>query len=53
MLVTAAASIPLIGEYGKSGAAAASAIGYLVGAALAWFFFARLARISRRPSGPS
>ena len=53
MVVTAAASIPLIAAYGKSGAAAASAIGYLVGAALAWLFFARLARISRTPSRPS
>lgn len=44
MLATAAASVPLIAEYGKTGAAAASALGYLVGAALAWVFFARLAR---------
>jgi O-antigen/teichoic acid export membrane protein len=44
MLVTAAASIPLIGAYGKTGAAAASSVGYLVAASLAWLFFARLAR---------
>jgi O-antigen/teichoic acid export membrane protein len=51
MLATAAASVPLIAEYGKTGAAAASALGYLVGAALAWVFFARLARRSRQPVG--
>jgi O-antigen/teichoic acid export membrane protein len=44
MLVTAAASIPLIGAYGKTGAAAASSVGYFVAASLAWIFFARLAR---------
>ena len=44
MLATAAASVPLIAAYGKSGAATASALGYLLGAALAWVFFARLAR---------
>ena len=44
MLATTAAAVPLIAEYGKTGAAAASCIGYLVGAALAWVFFARLAR---------
>jgi O-antigen/teichoic acid export membrane protein len=44
LLVTAAASIPLIGAYGKTGAAAASSVGYLVAASLAWLFFARLAR---------
>jgi O-antigen/teichoic acid export membrane protein len=44
MLVTAGASIPLIAEYGKTGAAAASSFGYFLGAGLAWFFFARLAR---------
>ena len=44
MLVTAGASIPLIGEYGKTGAAAASSLGYLVAASLAWIFFASLAR---------
>jgi O-antigen/teichoic acid export membrane protein len=44
MLATTAAAVPLIAEYGKTGAAAASSVGYLVGAALAWFFFARLAR---------
>jgi O-antigen/teichoic acid export membrane protein len=44
MLATTAAAVPLIAEYGKTGAAAASSIGYLVGAVLAWLFFARLAR---------
>ena len=44
MLVTAGASIPLIGAYGKTGAAAASALGYLVAASFAWTFFARLVR---------
>ena len=44
MVVTAAAAVPLIAEYGKTGAAAASSLGYGVGAALAWLFFARLAR---------
>jgi O-antigen/teichoic acid export membrane protein len=44
MLATIAAAVPLIGEYGKTGAAAASAVGYLVGAALAWGLFVRLAR---------
>jgi O-antigen/teichoic acid export membrane protein len=50
MLVTAAAAIPLIAEYGKSGAAAASSLGYLVGVVLAWLFFARLTRTPSRPS---
>jgi hypothetical protein len=44
MTVTAAAAVPLIAEYGKTGAAAASSLGYAVGAGLAWLFFARLAR---------
>jgi O-antigen/teichoic acid export membrane protein len=44
MLVTAAAAVPLIDAYGKSGAAAASSLGYLVGVAMAWLFFGRLAR---------
>jgi O-antigen/teichoic acid export membrane protein len=44
MLVTALAAVPLIAEYGKTGAAAASAVGYGVGAALAWLFFLRLSR---------
>jgi O-antigen/teichoic acid export membrane protein len=44
MVVTTAAAVPLIAEFGKTGAAAASSLGYAVGAALAWFFFARLSR---------
>jgi O-antigen/teichoic acid export membrane protein len=44
MLATTAAAVPLIAEFGKTGAAAASSVGYLVGAVLAWVFFARLAR---------
>ena len=44
MLVTAGAAVPLIGGYGKTGAAAASSLGYLVAATLAWTFFAGLAR---------
>ena len=47
MVATATAAVPLIAEYGKAGAAAASSIGYVIGAALGWLFFARLAR---RPS---
>jgi O-antigen/teichoic acid export membrane protein len=44
MVVTTLAALLLIPAYGKTGAAAASALGYLAGAALAWLFFARLAR---------
>lgn len=44
MAATAAAAVPLIAEFGKTGAAAASSLGYAVGAVLAWLFFARLAR---------
>jgi O-antigen/teichoic acid export membrane protein len=44
MLATTAAAVPLIAEYGKTGAAAASSLGYLVGVVLAWLFFGRLAR---------
>jgi O-antigen/teichoic acid export membrane protein len=44
MFVTAATAVPLIASYGKTGAAAASSVGYLVGALLAWLFFMRLAR---------
>jgi O-antigen/teichoic acid export membrane protein len=48
MLVTAAASIVLIPRHGATGAAAASTVGYVAAGALAWMFFARLARASRR-----
>jgi O-antigen/teichoic acid export membrane protein len=44
MLVTIAASVPMIEAWGPSGAAVASAIGYACGATAAWFFFRRLAR---------
>lgn len=50
MVVTTAAAVPLIAEFGKTGAAAASSIGYAVGAALAWLFFARLSLAGVRPS---
>jgi O-antigen/teichoic acid export membrane protein len=43
MAVTIALSFPLIAAYGPSGAAAASATGYAVGAAVAWVLFRRLA----------
>jgi O-antigen/teichoic acid export membrane protein len=44
MVVTVAASIPLIKAWGPSGAAGASAIGYACGALVAWVLFMRLAR---------
>jgi O-antigen/teichoic acid export membrane protein len=44
MVVTTLAAVLLIPAYGKTGAAAASALGYLAGASLAWLFFARFAR---------
>jgi O-antigen/teichoic acid export membrane protein len=44
MAITIAAAVALIPPYGSPGAAVASSIGYVAGAALAWFFFARLAR---------
>jgi O-antigen/teichoic acid export membrane protein len=43
MAVTIALSFPLVAAYGPSGAAAASATGYAVGAAVAWVLFRRLA----------
>jgi O-antigen/teichoic acid export membrane protein len=43
MVVTIAASVPLIKGYGPSGAAGASAIGYACGALVAWLLFRRLA----------
>jgi len=53
---TLIAALVLIPRYGASGAAAASSIGYLAGAALATVFFVRLARIpvaevATHPSG--
>ena len=44
MVVTAGAALALIPRYGAEGAAGASALGYAVGSALAWYLFARLAR---------
>jgi len=45
MVVTIAASVPLIKAWGPSGAAGASAIGYACGALVAWVLFMRLARV--------
>jgi O-antigen/teichoic acid export membrane protein len=44
LIATLAAALVLIPSYGASGAAAASAVGYAVGGALAWLFFVRLTR---------
>jgi O-antigen/teichoic acid export membrane protein len=44
LLATLVAALVLIPRYGASGAAAASAVGYAFGAALAWYLFVRLAR---------
>ncbi|HLB19873.1 MAG TPA: polysaccharide biosynthesis C-terminal domain-containing protein, partial [Gaiellaceae bacterium] len=44
MIVTLAAALALIPRHGATGAAIASSLGYLAGAALAWTFLARLAR---------
>ena len=44
LLVTVAASVPLVSAYGPSGAAVASAAGYACGAVVAAFFFRRLSR---------
>jgi O-antigen/teichoic acid export membrane protein len=49
MLVTLGAALELIPRHGAVGAATASALGYLVGAALAWAF---LLRLSREPAQP-
>ena len=45
MAITLVAAILLIPRYGGAGAAVASAVGYAAGAALAWIFFLRLARV--------
>ncbi|MDQ5821900.1 MAG: hypothetical protein M3540_10700 [Actinomycetota bacterium] len=50
MVVTAGAAVVLIPRHGASGAAVASTIGYVVGGALAWIFFARLARSGPAPA---
>ena len=47
MVVTAALALVLIPRWGAEGAAAASALGYAAGSALAWVLFARLARRNR------
>jgi len=44
LIVTTAAAVALIPPFGTTGAALASAAGYLVGGALAWFLFLRLSR---------
>src|SRR5262249_57857102 len=44
LVATLVAALVLIPRYGASGAAAASAVGYLAGAALACVFFVRLTR---------
>ena len=49
--VTAALSFALIPPFGASGAAAASALGYVAGAILAWVLFLRLARATLPRAG--
>jgi len=44
MLVTLVAAVLLIPHHGAAGAAGASTLGYLAGAALSWTFLLRLAR---------
>ena len=46
-VVTAALAVGLIPRYGVEGAAVASAVGYGVGAVLAWALFRRVARAAR------
>ncbi len=46
LVVTALASLALIPPFGTAGAAAASALGYVAGGALAWILFTRLAGVS-------
>jgi len=48
LVVTTGAAVLLIPSHGATGAAAASTIGYVVAAAAAWLFFARLARLETR-----
>jgi O-antigen/teichoic acid export membrane protein len=52
MGVTVGAAFALIPRYGGEGAALASSVGYVVGAALAWVFFARTARRAVRSPVP-
>ena len=49
--VTAALSFALIPPFGASGAAAASALGYVAGALLAWALFLRLSRATLARAG--
>ena len=51
MIVTLIAALILIPRHGASGAAIASSIGYLAGAALAWVFLRRLARSAATAPG--
>ena len=46
--VTTVLAVLLIPRYGVEGAAAASAIGYGAGGALAWLLFLRVARTAKR-----
>jgi O-antigen/teichoic acid export membrane protein len=48
MAVTTALSVVLIPPYGAEGAAVASAVGYVLGAVLAWVLFRLVARSARR-----
>lgn len=48
MAVTLGLALVLIPRHGVAGAAVASAVGYAAGGALAWLFFARVARASLR-----
>lgn len=50
MGITVAAAFPLIAAFGASGAAAASATGYVCGAALAWVMFRRLVGCEQQPA---
>ncbi len=47
IVATAVLSLVLIPPYGAEGAAAASAVGYGLGGALAWILFRRVARRAR------
>jgi O-antigen/teichoic acid export membrane protein len=53
LVATLIAALVLIPAYGASGAAAASAIGYVAGAALAWGLFTRLVRTPEAPPAAS
>jgi O-antigen/teichoic acid export membrane protein len=46
MVLTTIGAVVLIPRYGGSGAAAASALGYVAGGLLAWIFFVRVAGLS-------